>query len=87
VNHPHIISKRPNLHHNINLIDTRTVSIQHSPLRSELKNERSPNILQSNQHASRVATENTTSVAQAIRERASPKLMESMASTKRVEWE
>jgi hypothetical protein len=34
VNLPHIITRRPNRHHNVNLIDTRTVSIQHSPLRS-----------------------------------------------------
>jgi hypothetical protein len=42
VNHLHIISNRPNLHHNVDLIDTRTISIQHFPLRSELKKERSP---------------------------------------------
>jgi hypothetical protein len=63
------------------LFKARTVSIQHSPLRSELKKERSPHFLQAKQHASRAAIESTTTVAQAFRERASPKLMESIAST------
>jgi hypothetical protein len=72
VNYPHIISRRPSLHHYINLIDTRIVSILHSPFISDLKKERSPNFLQSNQHASRAATESTIAVAQAVGEIASP---------------